>query len=221
MASQGAITSPTDTHTTIPGIWAKLSTLYNLPILDDREDSLLNHDLLLPDDETGDVELYSPFALPENEYGAKMFARRLDPDGSRSPPDEEAGGRPPSRRESTVADTDEPGSSPAPGGRRSGRKARTPAAARGPRVSKLQHEIDGGRGGSSSRRTSKATSVNEDEAMEDAAEDADGADSDDGEGSGEEDESGNARKRRKISSGKGSVGRGTGGGSARRSARKK
>jgi hypothetical protein len=61
--------------------------------------------------------------------------------------------------------------------------------------------------------------VNEDETMEDLAEDADGGESDeDGEESGEEDDSGNARtKRRKISQGKGSIGRG----SARRSARKK
>jgi MRG-binding protein len=200
MTSQGVI-NPTDEHTKIPGIWEKLGSLYKLPVLDDREDSTMND---LPD-ENGEVfELYSPFSLPEDEYGAKMFARRLDPNGSKSPDEG------PSRRESTVAGTDEPGSSPAPG-RRSGRNARTPA--RGARVSKLQHEVD------SSRRTSKATSVNEDETMEDLAEDADGGESDeDGEESGEEDDSGNARtKRRKISQGKGSIGRG----SARRSARKK
>jgi MRG-binding protein len=199
MTSQGVV-NPSDEHTKIPGIWEKLGSLYNLPILDDREDSIMND---LPD-ESGEVaELYSPFSLPEDEYGAKMFARRLDPDGSKSPDED------PSRRESTVADTDEPGSSPAPG-RRSGRKARTPA--RAARVSKLQHEVD------SSRRTSKATSVNEDETMEDLAEDADGVESDeDAKDSGEEGDSGNARtKRRKISQGRG----GTGRGGARRSARK-
>ena len=37
--------------------------------------------------------------------------------------------------------------------------------------------------------------MNEDEAMEDAVEDVDGADSDEGEESGEEDEAGHARKR--------------------------
>jgi hypothetical protein len=80
-------------------------------------------------------------------------------------------------------------------------------------VSELRHEVD------SSRRTSKATSVNEDEPMEDLGEDAEGIESEEeGEGSGEEDESGNARsKRRKITQGKGNTGRG----SARRSARKK
>jgi MRG-binding protein len=200
MTSQGVI-NPNDEHTKIPGIWEKLASLYNLPILDEREDSIMND---LPDENGELVETYCPFSLPEDEYGAKMFARRLDPDGSRSPDEE------PSRRESTVADTDEPGSSPAPG-RRSGRNARTPA--RGPRVSKLQHEID------SSRRTSKATSVNEDETMEDLPDDAEGGESEEeGAVSVEEDESGNARlKRRKIAQGKGSTSRG----SARRSARKK
>jgi MRG-binding protein len=199
MTSQGVV-NPSDEHTKIPGIWEKLDSLYNLPILDDREDSIMND---LPDESEEVVELYSPFSLPEDEYGAKMFARRLEPDGSKSPDED------PSRRESTVADTDEPGSSPAPG-RRSGRKARTPA--RAARVSKLQHEVD------SSRRTSKATSVNEDETMEDLAEDADGVESDeDAKDSGEEGDSGNARtKRRKISQGRG----GTGRGGARRSARK-
>ena len=200
MTSQGVI-NPADEHTKISGVWEKLGSLYNLPILDDREDSIMNE---LPDENGDVVELYSPFSLPEDEYGTKMFAKRLDPDGSKSPDED------PSRRESTVADTDEPGSSPAPG-RRTGRKGRTPA--KGARVSKLQHELD------SCRRTSKATSVNEDEAMEDPAEDGDGAESDEeGDESGEEDEAGEAKvKRRKISSGKGSIGRG----SARRSARKK
>lgn len=203
MASQGVV-NPNDDHTKIPGIWEKLASLYNLPILDEREDSIIND----VQDENGElVELYCPFSLPEEEYGAKMFAKRLDPDGSKSP---EEG---PSRRESTVADTDEPGSSPAPG-RRSGRNTRTPA--RGPRVSKLQHEVD------SSRRTSKARSVTEDETMDDLPDEADGAESEeDGggmSGEEEEEESGNARiKRRKTAPGKSSVGRG----SARRSARKK
>jgi MRG-binding protein len=199
MTSQGVI-NPNDEHTKIPGIWEKLASLYNLPILDDREDSIMND---LPNENGEVVETYCPFSLPEDEYGAKMFARRLDPDGSRSP---DPGA---SRRESTVADTDEPGSSPAPG-RRAGRNARTPA--RGPRLSKLQHEVD------SSRRTSKATSVNEDETIEDLPDDAEGGESEEGAVSAEEDESGNARtKRRKIAQGKGSTGRG----SARRSARKK
>jgi MRG-binding protein len=199
MTSQGVV-NPADEHTKIPGIWQKLGSLYSLPNLDDREDSIMND---LPDENGEVVELYSPFSLPEGEYGPKMFARRLDPEGSKSPDED------PSRRESTVADTDEPGSSPAPG-RRLGRKARTPA--RAARVSKLQREVDG------SRRTSKATSVNEDDTMEDLAEDADGVESDeDAKDSAEEGDPGNARtKRRKIAQGRG----GTGRGSARRSARK-
>ena len=76
MTSQGVV-NPADEHTKIPGIWEKLGSLYNLPILDDREDSIMND---LPDENGETVELYSPFKLPEDEYGAKMFARRLDPD---------------------------------------------------------------------------------------------------------------------------------------------
>ena len=35
MRNEGLI-SPTDRHMTIPGIWAKLGSLYNLPVLDER-----------------------------------------------------------------------------------------------------------------------------------------------------------------------------------------
>ena len=166
MTNQGVI-NPSDEHTRISGIWEKLGKLYNLPILDDREDSIMND---IPDDNGQIAELYSPFTLPEEEYGALMFERRLDPNGSKSP-DQDL-----SRRESTVADTDELGSSPAPG-RRSGRTFRTPAKAG--RVSKLQKEIE------NSRRTSKASSVAEDETMEDVVEDDDGVES-----GGHEEESG-------------------------------
>lgn len=48
-------------------------------------------------------EPYCPFQLPEDEYGEMMFERRLNPDGSVSPP---ASIRGSSARPSTVADTD-------------------------------------------------------------------------------------------------------------------
>jgi MRG-binding protein len=148
MITQGLVNAE-DEHTTIPGLWTKLGSLYNLPILDEREDSILHSS----SDENGSpAELFSPYDLPDPEYGAMKFDKRLNLDGSKSPALVN------SRRESTVADTDEPGSSPAPG-RRGGR-----AKKRGGRISKLQQEAG------SSRRTSKAASVTEDETMEDAGE---------------------------------------------------
>ncbi|KAF8448294.1 chromatin modification-related protein EAF7-domain-containing protein, partial [Terfezia claveryi] len=51
-----------DTHTSPPGIWAKLHTLYNLEGLDERED--------MPDDEGDGVSSgYTDFRLPEEEFG--------------------------------------------------------------------------------------------------------------------------------------------------------
>lgn len=58
-----------ETHTKIPGIWAKLRTLYNLDAIDERE----NYD----DEE----KKYKDFGLPQMEYGDTMWARRLpDPE---------------------------------------------------------------------------------------------------------------------------------------------
>ena len=181
MISQGVV-NPSDEHTKIPGLWKKLGLLYNLPLLDEREDSIMNS---LPDENGEVVETYGPFSLPEDEYGDLMFAKRLDPNGSASPELEF------SRRESTIADTDEPGSSPAPG-RRFGRNIRPPA--RGSRASKLQQEID------SSRPTSKTASVHEDEAIEDAG-DEDEVDSDGGDEESQENEDAgqdSAARRKKV-----------------------
>ena len=67
-----------DTHTSPPGIWAKLHTLYNLEGLDERED--------LPDDEGDGVSTgFTDFRLPEEDFGEMMAARRLNPEGTASP----------------------------------------------------------------------------------------------------------------------------------------
>ncbi|TPX24164.1 hypothetical protein DIZ76_013507 [Coccidioides immitis] len=127
MKSQGYAT---DEHTRIPGIWKKLDSLYNLPALDEREDPFAT-------DASEEVDVsnepYCPFSLEESEYGDMMFERRLAPEGSSSPPSLPV----PSRRESTIADTDEPRSSPAPsrGGRRRGRAARRTIGTRSSRLS--------------------------------------------------------------------------------------
>ncbi|KAL4978432.1 CT20-domain-containing protein [Aspergillus desertorum] len=102
MKSQGYAPSHAE-HTRIPGIWKKLGTLYNLPALDEREDSLITD----VSDEVDGKEVYCPFKLPEDEYGDLMFERRLAMEGSSSPA---PSGHPESRRGSTAADTD--GSSP-------------------------------------------------------------------------------------------------------------
>ncbi|MCJ1426722.1 hypothetical protein MMC29_004625 [Sticta canariensis] len=107
-------TSQRDDHTRIPYIWEKLRNLYNLDALDERENFL--GDLRLDD---GDriKEPFCQFSLPEDEYGEMMFAKRLAPEGSFSPPSLQ--GQPSgesdvgTRRQSTIDDTDDLRSSPA------------------------------------------------------------------------------------------------------------
>lgn len=112
-------------HTSIPGIWAKLRTLYNLDLIDERENSFAYED----------PEKYIDFVLP-NSFEEDMLKRVLrDPeDGSQaasSPPRLRfsQSPEPPSsatpkpakgkkadvnkRRGSTVEDTDEARTSPA------------------------------------------------------------------------------------------------------------
>lgn len=160
MIGQGVVSSD-DEHTTIPGLWTKLRSLYNLPILDEREDSIMHSS----SDENGSAGgRYCPYELPDNEYAAMKFDKRINLNGSKSP------ALLPSRGESTIADTDEPRSSPVPGAR-GGRATR-----RGGRISKLQQEAGG------SRRASKAASVADDQPMEDSGEqegdDEEGSDGD-------------------------------------------
>ncbi|KAJ0425891.1 chromatin modification-related protein EAF7-domain-containing protein [Aspergillus carlsbadensis] len=133
MKSQGYAPSHAE-HTRIPGIWKKLGNLYNLPALDEREDSLITE----TSDDADGKEMHCPFELPEDEYGDMMFERRLAMEGSPSPV---PSGQAESRRGSTVADTDEPRSSPAPSrGRKPGRGGRS--AGRGTRSSRLQVEVE-------------------------------------------------------------------------------
>ncbi|EXJ89020.1 MRG-binding protein [Capronia epimyces CBS 606.96] len=154
LLNQGVV-NPEDSHTSIAGIWRKLQSLYDLAKLDEREDSIIDG---LEDGAKGHA-YWREFELPREDFEELMWQRRLNPDGTSSPDI--------SRRESTVADTDEPRSSPIPGATRGSlRGAR--GGRRGGRLSRLQNEIETDR---SSRRTSKANSVvDEDQAMEDADE---------------------------------------------------
>lgn len=167
LLNQGVI-NPDDPHTSTAGIWRKLGSLYNLARLDEREDSIID---TAADDSSKGSPYWRDFELPREDFEELMWQRRLAPDGTASPDL--------SRRESTVADTDEPRSSPVSGsGRGSVRGGRT--GRRGGRLSKLQNEIETEK---SSRRTSKAPSVaDEDQVMEDAE------DNEDDQASGEDEE---------------------------------
>ncbi|KAI9672543.1 MAG: hypothetical protein M1817_003309 [Caeruleum heppii] len=74
---------PEDDHLRIPGIWRKLSSLYNLAAIDERENSIFE-----PDEETDDPtkEPFHPFSLPEDDFGDAMWDARLAPAGSSSSP---------------------------------------------------------------------------------------------------------------------------------------
>ncbi|KAL5049672.1 chromatin modification-related protein EAF7-domain-containing protein [Aspergillus fruticulosus] len=161
MKSQGYAPSHAE-HTRIPGIWKKLGTLYNLPALDEREDSLITD---VSDDVEG-KEVYCPFELPEDEYGDLMFERRLAMEGSPSPV---PSGHSESRRGSTVADIDEPRSSPVPSrGRKPGRGR---PAGRGTRSSRLHVEVES-RQESSETEDEDAGSEEENEESEEESSDA-------------------------------------------------
>ncbi|KAL2853320.1 chromatin modification-related protein EAF7-domain-containing protein [Aspergillus pseudoustus] len=173
MKSQGYAPSHAE-HTRIPGIWRKLGSLYNLQALDEREDSLITE----TSDDVDGKEIYCPFELPEDEYGDLMFERRLAMEGSPSPV---PSGQAESRRGSTVADTDEPRSSPAPSrGRKPGRGGRP--AVRGTRSSRLQVEVEPRRESSTSE-DENAESEEENEESEEEESDAgkDDSEEDDGE----------------------------------------
>ncbi|RMZ83930.1 hypothetical protein DV737_g1494, partial [Chaetothyriales sp. CBS 132003] len=155
MLNAGVI-SADDTHTSTSGIWNKLGTLYDLEKLDEREDSVINDGEYDDDAEQQIVPYWHEFELPRAEFEEMMWERRLAPDGASSSPAL-------SRRDSTVADTDEPRSSP--------------------------NELETER--SASRRTSKAGSTvdEEDQEMGEAeGEEEDEASEEAGEENGEEEE---------------------------------
>jgi len=169
LLNQGII-NPEDRHTSSAGIWKKLESLYDLKKLDEREDGIIDG----IDDPSKGPTYWRDFELPREDFEELMWQRRLAPDGTQSPEF--------SRRESTVADTDEPRSSPAPGSARGSARGGRAGGRRTGRLSRLQNEIETEK---SSRRSSKAPSVaDEDQPMEDAEDVEEG-----GEESGEEEES--------------------------------
>ena len=86
-------------HTRIPGIWAKLGTLYNLPILDERVLNptalLTRHTLTQLQEDTGigdwnpedpEAPNWYPFVLPPEDYSSLQWAQRIADPSASSPP---------------------------------------------------------------------------------------------------------------------------------------
>ncbi|KAJ4353567.1 uncharacterized protein N0V89_005297 [Didymosphaeria variabile] len=75
-------------HTRIPGIWNKVSSLYDLPALDEREDAYTFSDDPDPLD-AEEAATIPDFELPEDEFGEMIWERRFhgpDSETSSSPP---------------------------------------------------------------------------------------------------------------------------------------
>lgn len=195
---------PDAPHTTTTGIWRKLGTLYDLPGLDEREDAEVN--------DHGDEELkeyWRDFELPREEFEGLMWERRLAPEGDSSSPELELG-MGTRRRESTVADTDEPRSSPAPGSSRGGggRGGRGGARKSG-RLSRLQNEMD------TDSPAKGGSEADEDHTMEDADDVTEGSGSGGGEEETEEDDGADEERKGSAKRGRGGK-RGRGRGRGRR-----
>ena len=157
-----------ENHTRIPGIWEKLRTLYNLDIIDDRENSF----------EYEDQGKFLEFKLPEEDYDEPAFMRGKRRSASETPSSPPRLGRSPSpipqvtrkrkraetvttkNRASTVDDTDEtrtsPANSPPPKMTRAGRS--------------INRSMGRVKAESGSRQQSKDTTVTEDEGAEETEE---------------------------------------------------
>ncbi|OCT53356.1 hypothetical protein CLCR_10524 [Cladophialophora carrionii] len=144
-------------------------------------------------------DYWREFELPRDDFEELMWQKRFAPEGasavgsSRPQSPAIATGPGTARRESTIADTDEPRSSPVSvsgGGPGRGRGRGRGGAGAGGRLSRLQNEVEAeGRRGS--RRTSKAPSAAEqpeDEVMEDVDDEAEADEDESGAGEGEESE---------------------------------
>ncbi|KAG0649338.1 Chromatin modification-related EAF7, partial [Hyphodiscus hymeniophilus] len=159
-------------HTRIPGIWTKLRTLYNMDIIDDRENSF--------EYEEDIKEMFLDFKLPDEDFGERTFMRgkrmgsEAGSSAASSPPRLNASPSPQitkkrkrgetvaKPRDTSIADTDEPRTSPF---RSSPPKATTRSGRSTHRsMGRVQAESR------SSRQPSKDTTV--DEEVDDDADDA-------------------------------------------------
>jgi hypothetical protein len=160
-----------ESHTRIPGIWEKLGSLYNLEVIDQRENSFD----YIEDDEV--EKKYLEFSLPEEGFRNMMWVKGMaSSEANSSPPRlNEASELPETSKKrkradtvttnrargSTIEDTDDAKSSPAP-----------PSATKAGRVSRSGKRSSSRlKGESSDRHESKDTTV--DEVEENAEEGAD------------------------------------------------
>jgi MRG-binding protein len=149
-------------HTRIPGIWEKLKTLYNMDMIDAREDSF--------DDEEEDEARFIDFELPEEYYGVETFMRGKrgrHSEAPSSPPQLARSPSAPSTRSrkkedpvptakagaSTVDDTDEARTSPP-----RSPPSKTTRAGRSATRSQVRAKAE-----STSRAPSKDTTIDEDD----------------------------------------------------------
>jgi MRG-binding protein len=159
-------------HTQIPGIWAKLKTLYNMEMIDAREDSV-------DDEEEEDKEVpFIDFELPDDDFGRLKFLRgkRRHSEAPSSPPRLARSLSPPpmkkrkkgdtmtttKTRASTVDDTDEARTSPP-----RSPPAKVTRAGRSATRSRVRAKAE-----STSRAQSKDTTMDEDEGAEETEETA-------------------------------------------------
>ena len=208
LVSHGITTSSTS-HTKIPGIWKKLSSLYDLAALDERE--YTNGGWSQPDTKS---ELDSPeeeeeselveFSLPSDEYGEMMWQRRFAPSPSTSEPEipdiaPSKEDQPPTRLSPSVV-IDIVGPQAAKRGTKSSRSVRgRPAAGR-------TRTVSGTKAGRGNRQETSQDEIEEESVKDDEEEE-------------DEDESASvpARRGRAVTKSEKPVGKGT----ARRSARKR
>jgi hypothetical protein len=163
-----------DMHTRIPGIWKKLGTLYNLEVIDERENSFDYGE------EDTIEQKYLEFSLPEDDFGDMMWKKGMaSSDVDSSPPrlHEASEAAEPSKkrkrgdtitasrpRASTIEDTDEAKTSPIPVPSSVVKAGRAPRS--GQRTSsRLKAD-------STDRRASKDTTADEVEEDDDEGQDA-------------------------------------------------
>ncbi len=155
-----------DPHTRIPGIWEKLGKLFNLEVINERENSF---------DYGEDVEeKYREFSLPDDDFEDRMWEQGRLKDGSLTPVEAELPTKKRKRgdtiskaRASTVDETDDGKSSPAP-------SSAAPKGIRGGRRARGLAKAD-----SSSRQASKDTVNETDEPTNDEDGEEDGEDEED------------------------------------------
>ncbi|KAK5072952.1 hypothetical protein LTR64_000639 [Lithohypha guttulata] len=199
MLTSGTIPHPASDYphcSTVEGIWRKLESLYDLKALDEREDAIFAD---VPDDsEDGTIEYWREFELKGDSIEQQMWDRRLA-EGEEEW-SENGDGSDVRKRESTVADSEDPRSSPVG----SVRGRRTTISRR---LAEVKHEdsLVGG-SGKGSRRTSKAASPSikdeEDTEMLDADQDEEEESSED-ENESQQDETEDDNKKARTTRGRG------------------